>query len=99
MLHNVRALWATEEMERSKKVHNFSVFTYIDKDKRDHFQKNSVHVCLVWRESVLFSSPSKRGGGLDSREGLKGEAQNNFSRVLTVPLIVIVFILVLGKSW
>lgn len=49
--------------------------------------------------NVFFSSSSKKGAGLDSKERLKREVQKNFSHFLTVPLLVIVFISGLRKYW
>jgi len=96
----VPKLFGLQRRWRGQKIHSFSAFTCIDKDKREHLQKAGVNIHLMWRKMCFSVLSRKRGAGLDSRGGLKGEAQKSFSCVLTVPLtIVIVFILGLGKSW
>lgn len=98
-MHDVKALWATEEMERSKKVHNFSIFMCIDKDKKEHFQKASVHICFVWRQVCSLGHLARAEDNWTAERDWKEEVQNIFSSVLTVPPIMIIFRLGLGKSW
>lgn len=97
MLPGIKALWATERMERSKNSQLQRFHMHWQRQKEALLKSRCTNSSCV-EARVLFSSPSKGRGEWYSREGLKEEAQENFSSVLTVPLIMVVFILEIGKS-
>lgn len=55
-------LFGLQRRRRGQKIHNFSVFTCIDKDKRGHFPKAGVHIHLCGGKCAFQLTQQERRG-------------------------------------